>query len=426
MTPQISLDGGASWSDIETLPFPGQAEPFHSLIQGNHATYIFHATDPNLVFCARFQHFGRSTDGGRTFVWASNNFDYNYVHDIAVDPDDWTQMALAMTDRILVFTENGHNWVWDDAVDQAVKAEVAAQAGYTGHTGAGRGALILRHGSHRQIISGAGSENKRLSLVHSAVGANPIGACRVPDHGGKVSWCLVGANDAVDPSRGYIGRWRYELGPDGTLTGPIDVGYEVMGVGSGAGVVFGVEKGSGEAIQRSTDHGATWSTWATAPEPFRPIDAEPVIVTDRAQPARLMMVTATGRAYLIEGATAPTTRQVFDLRAQIGDGYPAYELYHCALDPRDPNIGYVTANVYGGPSVFRTLNLGDATPVWTDITGNAPRNPSKIYLHPATGEPIISYHQGSDIYPAPTGQRTSLSLAGSLYDRVGAFPGIAR
>ena len=52
-------------------------------------------------------------------------------------------------------------------------------------------------------------------------------------------------------------------------------------MGSGAGVVFGVEKNSGEAIWRSTDYGATWSPWATAPEPFRPIDSKPVLVTDR-------------------------------------------------------------------------------------------------------------------------------------------------
>jgi photosystem II stability/assembly factor-like uncharacterized protein len=426
MTPQISLDGGASWSGIETLPFPGQPEPFQSLIQANHAYYIFHATDPNLVFCARFQHFGRSTDGGRSFVWASNNFDYNYVHDIAVDPGDWTQMALAMTDRILVFTDNGHNWIWDDAVTEAVKKEIATQAGYVGHTGAGRGALILRNGSQRQIISGAGNETKRLTMIHSPVGDNPIGACRVPDHGGKVSWCLVGANDAVDPSRGYIGRWRYELASTGALAGPIDVGYEVMGVGSEAGVVFGVEKGRSDEIWRSTDYGATWSLWAAAPESFRPIDAEPVIVTDRAHPARIMMVTSTGRAYLIEGASAPKTRQVFDLKAQIGDGYPAYELYHCALDPRDPGVGYLTANVYGGPSVFRTLNLFDPQPVWTDISANAPRHPCKIYLHPATGEAITSYHHGSTIYPAPDSYRASLRVSASLYDRVGAFPGLRR
>ena len=121
MAPQISTDGGATWSNIVTQPFPGEPEEFHSLIQGSHAYFIFHATDPNRVFAARFQHFGRSTDGGKTFVWASNNFDYNYVHDIGVDPGDWTQMALAMTDRFLVFTDNGGDWVWDDAITNQVK-----------------------------------------------------------------------------------------------------------------------------------------------------------------------------------------------------------------------------------------------------------------------------------------------------------------
>ena len=272
MTPQYSLDGGGSWSDIDTLPFPGQSEAFQSRIQGSHAYFIFHATDPDLVFAARYQHFGKSTDGGRTFVWASNNFDYNYVHAIAVDPGDWTQMALAMQDRLLVFTQNGHEWVWDDAISDKIRAELERQAGYTGHTGAGRGALILRNGANRRIISGAGNGFKQVTIVHATSGDNPIGKCSVPNHDGKVAWCLLGANDAVDPSRGYIGRWRYDLSATGTLTGPTDITYEVVGVGSEAGAVFGVEKSSGEAIRRSTDYGATWSIWATAPEPFRPID----------------------------------------------------------------------------------------------------------------------------------------------------------
>ena len=426
MKPQYSLNGGGSWSDIDTQPFPGQPEAFQSLIQGSHAYFIFHATDPNLVFAARYQHFGKSTDGGKTFVWASNNFDYNYVHDIAVDPGDWTQMALAMQDRMLVFTQNGHDWIWDDAIDEAIKAELETQAGYTGHTGAGRGALILRNGTNRRIISGAGNGTKHVTIVHATSGDNPIGKCSVPNHNGKVSWCLLGANDAVDPSRGYIGRWRYELSASGVLAGPIDVTYEVVGVGSGAGVVFGVEKGSGEAIRRSTDYGATWSVWATAPEEFRPIDAEPVLVTDRSKAARLLMVTASGKAYLIEGAAAPTTRLVFDLRAQIGAGYPAYELYHCAFDPHDPNVAYVTANVYGGPSIFRTLDLLSGAPTWTDISGNGPRQPRKVYVHPVTGEVITSYHHGSMIHPAPAGQHIALGITTSLYDRVGAFPGIRR
>jgi hypothetical protein len=333
-----------------------------------------------------------------------------------------------MQDRLLVFTENGCDWVWDDAVDQGIKDEIAAQAGYRGHTGAGRGALILRNGDHRRIISGAGNEGKRITLVHGTSGGNPIGSVTVPDHRGEVAWCLVGANDSEDPSRGYIGRWRYDLAADGALTGPVDLGYEVIGAGGGAGVVLGVEKSGGEGIWRSTDHGATWTRWATAPEPFRPIDNEPVLVTDRSHPARVLAVTASGRAWLIEGLD-PTVRQVFDLEAQIGAGYPAYELYHCALDPRDPNLAYVTANVYGGPSVFRTLDLGSDRPTWTDISGNGPRQPRKVYVHPVTGDVISSQHHGSMIFPAILPEREgarTLATAASLYDRIGAFPGIRR
>ena len=161
MEPQISIDGGASWTNVATLPFPGQPEPFHSYIHASHAYYIFHATDPTKVFAARYQHFGRSTDGGQTFVWASNDFDYNCIYDIAVDPADWKQMALTMQDRMLVFTENGHDWISEAAVDGTIKEEVVRQANYAGATDAGRGALILRNGSHRRIITGSATASSR-------------------------------------------------------------------------------------------------------------------------------------------------------------------------------------------------------------------------------------------------------------------------
>ena len=302
MPPQISTDGGATWSEIVTRPFPGQPEAFQSLIQDSHAYFIFHATDPNRVFAARFQHFGRSTDGGRTFVWASNNFDYNYVHDIAVDPGDWTQMALAMQDRLLVFTENGGDWVWDDAVDDEVKAEVAGPGRlYRPYRRRPRradpaqrhaAADHLRRGQRRQGDHPRPRPERRQPDRQRA---------RCPDHGGKVSWCLLGVNDAEDASRGYIGRWRYDLGAGGALTGPVDVSYEVIGVGSGAGVVFGVEKSSGEGIWRSTDYGATWSPWATAPGAVPP-DRQQAGAGDRPLPGGAgLMVTASGNAYLIEG-----------------------------------------------------------------------------------------------------------------------------
>ena len=89
-------------------------------------------------------------------------------------------------------------------------------------------------------------------------------------------------------------------------------------------------------------------------------------------------------------------------------------------------MAYITTNGYGGGSVFRTLDLLAATPTWTDISGNGPRDPRKVYVHPATGEVITSYHHGSMIYPAPEGQRSAIGITTSLYDRVGAFPGIRR
>lgn len=148
------------------------------------------------------------------------------------------------------------------------------------------------------------------------------------------------------------------------------------------------------------------------------------MVFDRSSAGRALMVGATGKGYLAEGASRAAFRQVFDLRAQIGSGFPAYELYHCALDSRNPDVAYITANVYGGPVIFRSLNLTAAQPVWEDLSAGAPHNPCRVYIHPATGEVIVSYHHGSMIHPAPAGYRERFAITPTLYGRVGAFPGI--
>ena len=160
---------------------PSRASPSPSTPTSTPPTPTTSSTPPTRckVFAARYQHFGRSTDGGQTFVWASNDFDYNFVYDIAVDPADWTQMALTMQDRMLVFTENGHDWVWDDAVDRGDQGRGRGRRPTTAaHTDAGRGALILRNGSappdHHRRRQRREAGDRRSTPPE---GDNPIGTC---------------------------------------------------------------------------------------------------------------------------------------------------------------------------------------------------------------------------------------------------------
>ena len=39
---------------------------------------------------------------------------------------------------------------------------------------------------------------------------------------------------------------------------------------------------------------------------------------------------------------------------------------------------------------------------------------------------ITSYHHGSMILPPPKGYKAAYGITASLYDRIGAFPGIQR
>ena len=331
-------------------------------------------------------------------------------------------MALAMQDRMLVFTENGHDWIRRRR--SIGRSRRRSGPGESPATDAGRGALILRNGSHRRIITGVGNGVKQVTVVHSEKDGNPIGSARVPDHGGKVAWCVAGSNDAGDTSRGYIGRWRYELGADGTLTGPVDIGYRG---GSGSATPRGwssaVEKNSGETIWRSTDYGATWKTWATAPG---------ALPADR-QRARSSRSTASGRracgrASAPAGRPTDRGRRIRDQQARSPAPdrrrLPGLRAAPRGARSRTTRRRLCLGNIYGGSSVFRTRNLGDATPTWEDISGNGPRQPRYLFVHPVTGELISSYHQGSMILPAPSGQRTARRISQSLYDRIGAYPGL--
>jgi photosystem II stability/assembly factor-like uncharacterized protein len=414
--PRYSHDGGQSWSNIDTQKFPGQDGGFSHLIKGTHAYFIWHEANPQLVLAQRNQHMGKSTDGGKTFVWASNNFDYSLTHGHGFHPTDWTRTLIALQDRLTLYTETAFDWVHDDGVDETIKVAIRAEAGVSGHIGGSDGALILVNGSHTGLVTGAGNGFTRTPVVHQAKGGNPIGKPSVPALA-NVAAMVWGENDRADPAVGYTGRWRVTLNSSGDLSFT-DINHEFVGCGKAGGVIFGVDKNSGSKIYHSTDGGTSWTTWATAPVPFRPIDSKPVVRVDPTHAARVYTSSASGKMFKIEGQSKPTTTKVFDLVDELGSGLPGYEISDIAVDYFDGKIIYVASNTYGGPCVFRSTDGGQS---WQDITGNSPHQPGPLWVHPHTSDLIRSSQHGTHIFPPPAGHRAAHGIPVSLYDRVKAY-----
>lgn len=415
VTPKRSTNGGSSFGNITTRPFPGQPENFQSEIHDTHAYFIWHATNANKVFAARFQHFGVSNDAGASFDWSSNNFDYNYNHQIASDPDpaNWQRMLISMQDRVCVYTPNGHDWVYDDGVGKAEKSALATKGSITGHMGAGRGALILANGSQRAFLAALGNTQNRAIFRMTANGSNPIGtfANTIPYYGGQ--WCNYGVRLPSDSSIGFIGRQRITLSGAGAVSS-LDVGKEVVAVGSGD-VVYGIDKSGSSKVIYKSDNAATagsagavtWSTWATLPQTPRPFDPDPRGISyDPTHAGKVLVACSNGVFALVTQGSPVTVRTVATVTAlrpgAVSAVWPDAETYATALDPLS-TAAYVTLNNYGGPVIYKTANINAATPVWTDITGydgNMAPCPHKVYVDEHTGDVICSYHHGSVIYPA--------------------------
>jgi hypothetical protein len=416
VAPRYSHDGGGSWSNIDTKTFPGQSDGFAHKIQNTHAYFVWHEKDAQLVLAQRNQHMGKSHDGGKTFVWASNNFDYSQTHSYAFHPTDWTMTLIAMQDRMALFTDTAFDWVYGSGIDATTKAAVAAQTGISGYIGSGSGALILVNGAQIGLVTGLGNGFTRVPVVLQLAGGNPIGSASVPKLANTAAM-VDGAADPADPGVGYIGRWRVSLDASGELSFA-DITHEFVGCGDAGGVIFGVPTSSGDTIYRSIGGGKSWTAWATAPEPFRPIDSKPRIGVDSTHAARLYTTSASGKVYRIEGQTNPTITKVFDLVDQLGPGEPGYEIADVAVDPFDAKVVYVASNTYGGPCVFRTTDGGGT---WHDITGNAPRQPGRVWVHPHTADVMRSTTHGTQVFVPPSGHRAAHGITASLYDRVEAY-----
>ena len=156
-TPKRTTNGGSSWSNVVSEKYPGQPNDFAHKLSGPPAWVKWHDTDPNVVLAMCFQHPGKSTDGGATFVWSSRNCDYSEVRSIAYHRTDYRRIFLGMTDRLLLASDHGAAFVMDDSITDATKTTIKTALDTTLSAYTASGSLLLDRGTYGGYVAQVGA-----------------------------------------------------------------------------------------------------------------------------------------------------------------------------------------------------------------------------------------------------------------------------
>lgn len=426
ITPRYSHDGGRTWAETVTKPALGQRDNFSdNMGSGDHYGLVPKPDDRNVWFAQRNQHLGISRDGGATFEWTGRFYDGSHTRDIGFHPTDWQVFAQSQQDRSLVYTATAGDYFVDDQVggpsDSASLpgGQIAAAVSNSAHISGG-GTVI--HASGRIISLQGNVLGKRVPCIMQRKGDDPVGDILVVTDA-LSTLSSVAQLDPGNPDSAFLGMYRADNLGAASMSGITftDISFGFLGA-TGAGgstAIFGTSKDkTDKVIRRSTNRGASWTAWATASASFRPVDPTPVVTVCPHHPARVYVVSAQAKVVKIEGVTNPVETVVFDARSVVAAGHPKYAVNSIAVDPRDEKLLYVSLFMWGGPTVFRSLDGGAS---WSDISGNVPSVDGDIFVHPLTSDVFFGSSHGTHVLPPPAGHRTSFAIAQSVYDRTRAF-----
>ncbi|HRO97553.1 MAG TPA: hypothetical protein PLY79_10865, partial [Ferruginibacter sp.] len=168
VTPIGTHNGGSTWFNISSLPYAGQPEDFEHRLNGSPVWAMFHDTNPNLVFAMRYQHTGKSTDGGKTFVWASRGLDYSEIRWIGFHPVDPLRFFMCMTDKLTLVMDGGI--ALDDKLDGPAKEIIKGYIQQSISAFTAGGSLTLVRGNHTAYISSVGKNIGVKTPVISNIG----------------------------------------------------------------------------------------------------------------------------------------------------------------------------------------------------------------------------------------------------------------
>ena len=187
---------------------------------------------------------------------------------------------------------------------------------------------------------------------------------------------------------------------------------------SGNSFVFALNANM-QKIYRSDDHGSTWFLFASLGDigsSAKFMDGLPTITPHPTNPN--VVFTLDASRDLLKVVYDPVTKiagytslKVFNsLPAGTPEGVKSFmQIRMIAIDPGNPKVMYVSTNISGIPSVYRSLDGGVT---WQSISDDFPHLPGVPVVNPHTGEVYRGSMNGTWIYPAPPAPVLPISNAG--------------
>lgn len=396
----------------------------HVLFHSGHATWALLVGRQSELFTGN-NHY-RTTDGGAS--WDLSNTGYNGSNfkilgqcPAVFSINDKNKMGLPFYDISARFSLDGFRTILTagDAKSAAIASGMPSGTNAVPAIGA-----AVHPGAGKQILLQVLGPYDNLSYL-----------IRSDDHG--ASWDPVYTNfsgvkvggifyNYADPGkvmwynrRSIDGNWATWSGVMSGLDSSDAVCAHTCKLsGTNAFFTSSIASGDGRVIKRSTDNGASWSQVLSlsysimgalryASMAVHPFDADIVYVRDTTK-YRI-------RKYdLSVSSTSPVaTLNLFGAAGatQNSSLYPRpMEIGHIAIDPRFPDVMYVTCKGAGQSNLWRSTNGGASWEALDAHAGLIAKN--GIAVHPLTGDLIVGGDNGSHVIPPPYAQ------AGTLFSQL--------
>ena len=432
--PFYSTNGGNTWTQGTSHPRLGQDANAHTVGNKDHYGIVPKQGDREVWFFHLGQHYGVSTDHGQNIYAAGTLFDGSHTRgSMGFHPSNWLNMCMAQQDRATMTTQTGGDYWLEDDIGNPNTGKglaIATAANYDTYI-SGAGAFI--HGSGRIVTHQGRASGQRVAIVMDQTNGGLGGV--------YVTSAVSGLSDQaeLDPNsanRGFGGKYRITsldaASPSGVVFTEMARHFVGLTGYGGSTVIYGVDNTNDRNIYRSDSAtpGASWSLWKTTSQSFRPSDKRPAFAVCPHHAARVYAVSGDGYLVRIVGTSNPAETTIFDARAYLPAGHPAYQCNSVAVDPFDENLGYVSLYMWGVPCVFRTRNLTAANPTWESIaTGDGdglPHLDLELNIHPLTSDLLACGSHGTYVCKPPSGHQATYGLANSLWDRIAAYMAIAQ
>lgn len=406
---EVSRDGGDTW--VESGYFevqPGLGRTYKIVIRGEFTGIVPNPHDSTDAVAFSVAQFRKTDDAGVTFDVSSDyftGFAWGWGNQSMIfDPFNPQRFATLNADVGMMVTETGSDYFEDRGVPTSWREGTNPIIPWTSQF---NGDIEPVRGSNKFITSaGYNFETKIASTSDAGVNwALPT----VIESGITTTYKdyhLFVKYHSTNPSIVYAGN---KISTDGGLTFKASSYLDNMN-GSIFGmcekypeVIYAINRNTArDKIYRSSDHGTTWTLYASPGYSFTPLDSRPIFNVHPADPNKVFAVCNGVMSGITQGDMA-----VFDgvswkglgvINLAGGTQYGNF-VNKIAFDPRFPNIMYVCMFTHGIDNIYRSIDDGKT---WMNISCNLPRiGGVGLKVNPHTGELFIGSAAGTWIFPPP-------------------------